>query len=92
MCLHCNRSDKHIRKTNLRMGRMFTCTVKRVVALSNITGDTKLTVSYEDGSALPRGTTNPDIATFLISGIEAVSEKYATTGKVRQCMMIMKCD
>lgn len=62
--------------------------MKRVVALPNIKTDTKLTVSYEDPEHLPDGVSNPDIASYLITGMEGVMEKYAATGKVRSGQLL----
>ena len=58
--------------------------VKRVVALNNITGDTRLSVSYDDAGTglMPAGTPSAEIAAFLISGMEDVAAKYNATGKV----------
>jgi hypothetical protein len=58
--------------------------VKRVVALNNITGDTRLTVSYDDvGTGLmPAGAPRAEIASYLISGMEDVAGKYNATGKL----------
>jgi hypothetical protein len=58
--------------------------VKRVVALQNVTGDTRLTVSYDDAGTglLPSGAPGSEIASFLIRGMEDVAAKYNATGKV----------
>jgi len=54
--------------------------VKRVVSLSNVTSDTRLSVAYD--GLVPTGLPSPEVATYVVSGMEEVAAKYAVTGKV----------
>ena len=62
--------------------------IKRVVHLPNITADPiKFSLQYNSsqGSPLPPGVTSPEMAHFVVTGVDSTLSKYNTTGKRRFC-------
>lgn len=59
--------------------------IKRVVHLPNITADPiKFSLQYNSsqGSPLPPGVTSPEMAYFVVTGVDSTLSKYNTTGKM----------
>lgn len=62
---------------------------KRVVHLPNVTADPikfALLYNVSPGSGLPPGAISPQIAQFVVTGVDATLTKYNTTGK---CALLM---
>ncbi|DBA73173.1 hypothetical protein WJX79_004877 [Trebouxia sp. C0005] len=59
--------------------------IKRVVHLPNITADPikfSLQHNTSQGSPLPPGVTSPEMAHFVVTGVDSTLSKYNTTGKM----------
>lgn len=58
--------------------------IKRVVHLPNVTADPiKFSLQYNtsQGSPLPPGVSSPEMAHFVVTGIDSTLTKYNSTGK-----------
>lgn len=66
--------------------------IKRVVHLPNITADPiKFSLQYNisQGRPFPPGTASPEMAQFVVTGVDSTISKYNTTGKQQWAFFLL---